>query len=253
MAKGLGCAGLVYSPEFSGTILATSGLLIFSPLGGVRGIGDFVKTDLISSGALRESVRKSLGKSIESSSSVDYVEMMRKQIDEGAFMGSAFGSGLGGKALRAVTGVFLPGSAAMASRVAELLHDTVPSSTALNSTPKSALKPETVVATAVEGLVEGTVSDKTDTLTALALGVFSLVVGGTLAVDRFVLRNVGERVESTKERVGEGQIKVREGLEKAKRLGRGAFEKLGRTKEGNDPRATESLRRSKRDDEAPRE
>lgn len=198
LMKALGWMGALYSPDLMCTIAGSTGFLVFSPLGAMRGVSGWFREDMLKSGLLRESVRRSVEPSLsqlESVSSVDVVSTLKQHIQEGTFMGATFGTGPSASLLRGVSGIFMPGTAAMASRVSELLEE--------RAHQTHALKPDVVVATAVEGLLEGTVSDKTDTWTMLTFGAFAAIVTGAVAVDYFVIRKVGENVDAVKERVGE--------------------------------------------------
>ena len=160
----------------------------------MRGISRYVREDLVESGTISEAVKPLAGTLREYSD----VKQIRDTIRDQDMM-SLFGVGTSSLVTRGLTSMFLPGSAVMAERVAEELE---------RSKTSNSVTPESIISSAIEGLVIGSTEDKRDTFSMLFGGIFVLITGSAVAFDHFVLRRAVEKIEKVKDNVKERKDRI---------------------------------------------
>ena len=186
--------GFVYSTSLMTTTACGGAVAILLPLGVARGVVSSLQLVLIEEGNVKSAVEQ-LSKDSNPSIALGNPKMFWETM--------TFGSGWKGRAFRTIASPFLPSTTQMLTR--------------LQQSVDSGQTDSKVIAAAADGLVEGFLQDKKDTITMFGVVGYAAVLGVGIGLD-YSYRQMDEGrkaiAESTRKRKEAAEKKVEETKQK---------------------------------------
>lgn len=198
---------LIYSPSFMTTVLCTGAVCICTPTGAIRGALGSTHALTVQSGAAgevgrqiyRSAVASAKAAGTDTPSHTALQDIIRESTTSGSLLGTA---SAGSRVIRLLVTPFLPSTAFMLEKV----EATITKQTELGTGGD-----EEVLAAATQGLVEGYIQDKTDSITMLALVAVCLVAGGGLFMDA-QMRKAAQKLALAKQKIQDTKQKIEASL-----------------------------------------